>query len=94
MHLASIRALRSEYKSIQDDRSRILHHEIAVVKSELVRRGNQVNAQLAKKVLKAQKKKTIYCLHCKQRLLSVSLKLLRKSCVVTLADLVNLQLAG
>jgi hypothetical protein len=68
VHLASIKALHSEYKSIQNDRSRILYHEIAVVKSELVRRVNQENAQLAKKVLKDQKK-TIYCPHCNKKII-------------------------
>ena len=68
VHLASIKALHNEYKSIQNDRSRILYHEIAVVKSELVRRVNQENAQLEKKVLKAQKK-TIYCPHCNKKII-------------------------
>lgn len=67
-HLESVRSQHDICKSIGDSDSKILFHELKIIRAEHKKRVNAMNAKLAKKFLKLQLNKKIKCPHCGARI--------------------------
>ena len=66
-HLEFIKNQHESYKSIGDDESKILYHELKIIRAENTKRVNANNAKLARQFLKLQSSKKIKCPHCGKR---------------------------
>jgi hypothetical protein len=66
-HLDYIKNQHESYKSIGDDESKILYHELKIIRAENTKRVNAKNAKLARQFLKLQTSKKIKCPHCGKR---------------------------
>ncbi len=66
-HLDYVKSQHELYKSIGDDESKTLYHELKIIRAEHTRRVNSNNAKLAKKFLKLQLSKKFKCPHCGKR---------------------------
>lgn len=67
-HLAQIRDEYDSMKLIGDDGSKILYHELKIIRSENTKRINANNAKLARQFLKLQGNKKNKCPHCGKRI--------------------------
>ena len=66
-HLDYVKSQHELYKSIGDDESKILYHELKIIRAEHTKRVNSNNAKLAKQFLKLQLSKKVKCPHCGKR---------------------------
>ena len=55
------------YKSIGDDESKVLYHELKIIRAENTKRVNVNNAKLARQFLKLQTSQKIKCPQCGKR---------------------------
>ena len=67
-HLDFIKDQHESYKSIGDYESKILYHELKIIRAEYNKRVNANNAKLARKFLKLQQTKILKCPHCKRQI--------------------------
>jgi hypothetical protein len=67
-HLAQIRDEYESMKLIGDDGSKILYHELKIIRAENTKRINANNAKLARQFLKLQGNKKNKCPHCGKRI--------------------------
>jgi len=63
-HLDYVKNQHESYKSVGDDESKILYHELKIIRAENTKRVNANNAKLARQFLKLQTSKKIKCSHC------------------------------
>ena len=66
-HLDYVRNQHESYKSNGDEESKILYHELKIIRAENTKRINANNAKLARQFLKLQTSKKIKCPHCGKR---------------------------
>jgi hypothetical protein len=66
-HLDYVKSQHELYKSVGDNESKILYHELKMIRAEHVKRINVNNAKLARQFLKLQLSKKIKCPHCGKR---------------------------
>jgi hypothetical protein len=66
-HLDYVKNQHESYKSIGDDESKVLYHELKIIRAENTKRVNANNAKLARQFLKLQISKKIKCPHCGKR---------------------------
>ena len=66
-HLDYVKNQHESYNSIGDYESKILYHELKVIRAENAKRVNANNAKLARQFLKLQNSKKIKCPHCGKR---------------------------
>lgn len=66
-HLDGIRSQYEDAKIYGADDSKILYHELEVVKAEFNKRRNSRNAKLARHLEKLQKTGKLKCPHCGKR---------------------------
>jgi hypothetical protein len=66
-HLEYVKNQHESCLSIGDDDSKILYHELKIIRAEHNKRVNANNAKLARKFLKLQLSNKIKCPHCGKR---------------------------
>lgn len=66
VHLDYVKNQHEFYKSIGDDESKVLYHELKIIRAEITKRVNANNAKLARQFLKLQTSKK-KCPHCGKR---------------------------
>ena len=66
-HLEYIKSRHESCKFMGDDESKILYHELKIIRVEHNKRVNLNNAKLARQFLKLQLSKKINCPHCGKR---------------------------
>lgn len=67
-HLSQIKDNYESLKLMGDDESKILYHELKIIRAENTKRINANNAKLARQFLKLQSEKKIKCPHCGKRI--------------------------
>jgi hypothetical protein len=64
-HLDDAKSLHESLKEEGDDDSKILHHEVKIIRAEYIKRTNKKNAKLARQFEKLRlSKQSINCPHC------------------------------
>jgi hypothetical protein len=63
-HLDDVKNQHESYISAGDSESKILYHELKIIRAELAKRVNANNAKLARQFLKLKLTKKLKCSHC------------------------------
>jgi len=63
-HLEYIKDRHESCKSKGDDESKVLYHELKIIRAEYIKRVNTTNAKLARQFIKLQQSKKIKCSNC------------------------------
>jgi hypothetical protein len=63
-HLDYVKNQHESYLSTGDNESKILYHELKIIRIELAKRVNANNAKLARQFLKLKLTKKLKCSHC------------------------------
>ena len=66
-HLDYVKNQHESFKFIGDDESKILYHELKIIRAENTKRVNANNAKLARQFIELQTSKKIKCPHCEKR---------------------------
>jgi hypothetical protein len=68
IHLEQLKSDYESTKLLGDGSSKIIYHELAVVRNQYGRKVDARNAKLAKQFLKLLQSKKINCVHCAKRI--------------------------